>query len=303
MQKRFSLVLVLALTLLISVSGTYAQASMTIVHEHGETVVEKSPEKVVVFDYAALDILGQLGVEPIGVVKASLPGYLSHYKDDKYTDVGTLFEPNFEKIYELQPDVIFVSARQAEVYPELARIAPTVFLSIDTNDYWGSFSYNVTLIAEIFEKEDEVAEILQALADDFAKVNKLAKESGLRTLILMANDGALSVYGPGSRFGVVHNEFGFIPADTGIESANHGQTVSFEYLLQINPDVILVIDRAATVGGSVTAEQVLDNVLVKATNAARNNRIYYMNSQVWYTASGGLQGTEIMVQDVLNVFQ
>mgnify|MGYP001386723986 CR=1 FL=1 len=302
MLKKLSLVLTLVLSFMVLVPAVSAQETVHIVHELGEAVVSKNPETVVVFDYAALDILEELGVEPAGVVKSSLPPYLAHYKDDMYADIGTLFEPNFERIYSLQPDVILISSRQADVYPELARIAPTVYLTIDTSDYWGSFTNNVRTIAGIFDKEDEVEPILGELADDFARVNKLASESGLRTLILMANDGAMSVYGPGSRFGIIHNEFGFLPADTKIESANHGQSISFEYLLQVNPDVILVIDRAATVGGSITAEQVLDNPLVKMTAAARQDQIYYLSSQVWYTASGGLQATRIMVDDVLKVF-
>ena len=101
---------------------------------------------------------------------------------------------------------------------------------------------------------------------------------------------------------MVHNEFGFIPADPQIATANHGQNVSFEYLLQVNPEIILVIDRAATVGGSISAEQVLDNILVKMTNAAQSGRIVYLTSQVWYTAAGGLKATGTMVEDVRKVF-
>lgn len=302
MQKKTGIVLALVLSFIVAVPAASAQETVHIVHELGEAVLPKNPETVVVFDYAALDILEQLGVEPDGVVKASLPPYLSDFKDDKYADIGTLFEPNFERIYALQPDVILVSARQATVYPELAKIAPTVYLTIDTDDYWGSFAYSARTIAGIFEKEDEVEAVLAELAEDFARVNKLASASGLRTLILMANDGAMSVYGPGSRFGVIHNEFGFAPADTNIDTANHGQNISYEYLLKVNPDVILVIDRAATVGGSVTAEQVLDNPLVKMTTANKEGQIYYLSSEVWYTASGGLQSTRIMIDDVLQVF-
>ncbi len=61
-------------------------------------------------------------------------------------------------------------------------------------------------------------------------------------------------------------------------------------------------DRAATVGGSVSAQQVLDNALVKMTAAAQTARIFYLTSQVWYTAAGGLKATRIMVDDVLRVF-
>jgi iron complex transport system substrate-binding protein len=282
--------------------GVRGQDSTRIVHELGEVVVKKNPKTVVVFDYAALDILAYLGIEPTGVAKSSLPDYLAHFRDETYADVGTLFEPNFERIYALQPDVIFVSTRQAEVYPELARIAPTVYLAIDPRDYWGSFAHNVRVIGRIFGKEAALEEELSALAHAVAQVREKAAASGYRTLVLMANDGTLSVYGPGSRFGIVHSEFGFVAADTRIAAANHGQNVSFEYLLQVNPEVILVIDRAATVGGSVSAQQVLDNALVKMTAAAQTDRIFYLTSQVWYTAAGGLKATRIMVDDVLRVF-
>ena len=114
----------------------------------------------------------------------------------------------------------------------------------------------------------------------------------------MANDGALSAYGPGSRFGVVHQEMGFPPADPKIEVATHGQNIAFEYLISVDPDYLLVIDRAATVGGSISAKQVLDNPLVRMTSAYKNDRILYLNSQVWYVASGGLTATKLMLADI-----
>jgi len=303
MQKRLSLAVAFLTAVLVFSAVAAAEDSIRVVHSLGEAVVKRFPEKIVVFDYAALDIMEFLGIEPTAVAKSSLPQYLERFKDAKYIDAGTLFEPNFERIFALQPDVIFASTRQASVYDELAQIAPTVYFEIDTDDYWGSFAYNARLTAEIFGKEDEAEAELAALAADAARVNALAGASGLRTLVLMANDGALSAYGPGSRFGIVYSEFGFTPADHNLEAATHGQNVSYEYLLQINPEAIFVIDRASTVGGSVTAEQVLDNVLVKAIDAARNGRIAYLTSQVWYTAAGGLKATRIMIDDVMKVFE
>src|SRR5690554_903124 len=109
--------------------------TVTIPHELGEATIEKKPQRVLVFDYGILDSLNQMDVEIIGLPKSNIPDYLSKYNDTKYEDIGTLFEPNFEKIYELQPDLILISERQREVYDELAEIAPTVYLAIDTEDY------------------------------------------------------------------------------------------------------------------------------------------------------------------------
>ena len=80
-----------------------------------DVTFEKMPEKIVVFDYGFLDTLDALGVEGIvGLAKDStLPAHLEKYSADEYANVGTLKEPLLEDIAELDPDVIFISGRQA----------------------------------------------------------------------------------------------------------------------------------------------------------------------------------------------
>jgi len=272
----------------------------TIVIEHplGKAEVKKNPEKVIVFDYAVLDSLDKMGVEILGLPKNNIPEYLSKFNDDKYEDVGTLFEPDFEKIYELDPDVIFISARQSEVYEELNEIAPTVFFQVDGSNYLESVKNNMKILGQIFNKEQFIEEELANISSEIEKVNKEVKGRGVNALVVMANDGSISAYGEGSRFGIIHKEFGFTPVDPNIEVANHGQAITFEYILEKNPDYIFVIDRAATTGGNITAEQVFDNDLIKETEAYRNGRIVYLTSQIWYVASGGLQGTNVMIEDI-----
>lgn len=296
------LLLVMILMSVFTYSGL-TQNVIKIEHALGTTLVPKNPHKVVVFDYATLDTLDNMGVAITGLPKASIPDYLAQYKDRRYVDVGTLFEPNFERLYDLQPDVIFISSRQSSVYPELAKIAPTVYLAIDNTDYVGSLSHNLRILGEIFEQQEYIERTIDDLEQEFAAIRDKVTEAGLNALLIMVNDGALSAYGPNSRFGVLHKEFGFSPADPHIEVANHGQNISFEYLLKINPDFLFVVDRAATVGGSISARQVLNNAIVKETSAAKNDRIIYLTSQVWYVASGGLTGTRIMIQDIMQALK
>ncbi|AOY78406.1 ABC transporter [Clostridium formicaceticum] len=276
---------------------------LTITHELGETTLEKNPQKVIVFDYATLDTLNQMGVEVMGLPKSNIPQYLEKYNDSQYADVGTLFEPNYEKIYELQPDLIFISGRQADLYEEFEKIAPTVYLTIDTQDYIGSFGKNLTTLGEIFEKEDFVQNQSQKIQEKITKLNQEVIASEKKALVIMANDGALNAYGKGSRFNIIHNEFGFAAADENIEVANHGQSISFEYIVEKNPEIIFVIDRAAVTGGTTGAEQVLDNDLVKMTDAYKNDAIHYLSSHIWYVASGGLEGTNIMIEEAQAAIQ
>ncbi|QNO15457.1 siderophore ABC transporter substrate-binding protein [Alkalicella caledoniensis] len=272
--------------------------TVTITHELGEATVVKNPQRVIVFDYATLDSLNQMDVEIIGLPKSNIPAYLGQYNDNKYEDVGTLFEPNYEKIYELRPDLILIAGRQRDVYSDLAEIAPTVFLPIDNQDYLGSFTSNLRVLGEIFEKEDFVNAEINKIETQISEVNSQVTEAGKNALIIMANDGALSVYGPNSRFNVIHKEFGYPAADETIEVSNHGQSISFEYILEVNPDIIFVIDRAAVTGGTNGASKVLDNDIVRMTNAYKNHTINYLSSHIWYVASGGLEGTNIMIEEI-----
>ncbi len=277
-----------------------ATSPVTVSHKLGEAVVPRNPERVVVFDYATLDSLDSMGIEVIGLPKSNVPDFLDKFKDDKYENIGTLFEPDFEKIYELNPDVIFISGRQAEVYEDLEEIAPTVYFDVDGVDYMGSVENNLETLGEIFNKQDVVQEELGKISEKMDELNEKVTAGGKNALIVMANDGSISAYGEGSRFGIVHADFGFVPVDKNIEVANHGNSITFEYILEKNPDYILVIDRAAVAGGSVSAKQLFDNDILKQTEAYENGNIIYLSSHEWYVASGGINGTMTMIEDVLS---
>lgn len=276
---------------------------VTFTHELGETTVEKNPKKVVIFDLAALDTLDNLGVEVTGVPKDSLPEYLSKYKEDKYENVGGLKEPDFEKISEIGPDLIIISGRQAESYEEFQKIAPTLYLGTDYTDYLASVKKNTEVLGEIFGKETEVTKALETIDEEVKALHENTSTIDEKALVVLANDGKISAYGPNSRFGIIHEEFGVKPIDPNIEASTHGQSISFEYIAEKNPDYIYVIDRSAVVGGSSSAKQVIENAIVKETNAYKNNRIIYLNADYWYSVGGGLTSISEMVNEITKSLQ
>lgn len=274
-------------------------AEIKITHELGEATLAKKPEKIVAFDYGTIDSLDKMGIEIAGLPKSNLPAGLSKFNDDKYLDAGTLFEPNFEKISELKPDVIFISGRQSKVYEELNKIAPTIYLNIEDGKYMESFKSNVEKLGQIFGKEDFVKAEVKKIEDSISAVNKKVSESGQKALMTLVNEGALSVYGKESRFSLIHKELGFPVADANIEAANHGQKVSFEYIVEKNPDYMFVVDRGAVVvGGNKSMNKVLENDLIKTTSAYKNNKIISLNAEYWYISPGGLGTTAEMIKEV-----
>lgn len=275
-----------------------AEDEIVVQHELGETKVPKNPEKVVVFDFGTLDTLDALGIDVTALPKNNIPTYLSKYEDDKYKNVGSLKEPDFEKIHELQPDLIIISARQADLYDEFAEIAPTIYLGVDPENYMDSFTKNAKTLGEIFEKESVVAEELAKIDDEVKTLKEKANKSGKEALVILANDGKVSAFGPKSRFGLIHDEFGFTPVDKNIEVARHGQSISFEYIVEKDPDLLFVIDRGAVVGGESSAKQVVENELVKNTTAVKEGNVIYLDPNYWYLSGGGLVSVLEMVKEV-----
>ncbi|MHB9924001.1 siderophore ABC transporter substrate-binding protein [Clostridium botulinum] len=276
-----------------------SNADIKITHKLGEATLKKNPKKVVVFDYGTLDSLDKMGIEIKGLPKSNIPSYLSKYKDDKYVDVGTLFEPNFEKLNEIKPDVIFISARQSKVYEELNKITPTIQLNTENGKYMESVKSNLEKLGKVFDKEDFVKDEIKKLDDSVKYINKKASESGKKALVILANDGALSAYGKGSRFGLIHEELGFPLSDEHIDTAVHGQKISFEYVVEKNPDYIFVVDRGAVVqGGHKSVNKILENDLIKTTKAYKNNKIISLNPELWYISSGGIVSTTEMLKEI-----
>lgn len=273
-------------------------AEITIEHELGTAILEKNPKKVLVFDYGLLDLMENLGVEVTGLPKASIPTFLEKYKDEKYTDIGTLKEPDFEKVFELEPDVIFISSRTSAAYEELNKIAPTIYLPVDNADYMASVEHNADIIGKLFDKSEEASKILATLKDRVSAIKTKVEAKGENALVVLANDGTLSAYGAVSRFGILHNALGFKQSDENIEVSTHGQTITYEYILEKNPDNLFVIDRNQVVGGETNAVSTLENDIVKETNAYKNGKIVYLNPEVWYITSGGFTGTSMMLDEV-----
>ena len=273
--------------------------AVTIKHELGEITLESKAEKIIVFDYGVLDSLDTIGETVIGLPKKTLPSYLDKYSSEDYKDVGSLQEPNFELIYELEPDLIIISERQADKYEEFKEIAPTLYLNIDGAAYIDSFKNNLNILGQIFEKEDKVSGKIKEVEEKIGAIKKKTAGMDENGLFVMANDGSLSVYGSDSRFGLLYNELGISPVDESIDSSTHGQKISFEYIVDKDPDYIFVMDRAMVTGAETSAEKILDNDLMKMTKAYKNNNITYLDAHIWYVSAGGIKATKTMIDEVL----
>lgn len=258
-----------------------------------------APAKVVVLDYNTLDSLDTLGLgdRVVGVPTKTLPAHLKGYADKE--NVGTMQEPDMEKIASLEPEVILIGGRTLEKKAELEKIAKTVDMSVDAKNFMASFQAKSRELGEMFGKTTEVDEKLKAIDEQVAATKKKAEASDAKALIVLVSGGKLSAFGPGSRFGIIHDLLGVKAAAPDLEVDNHGQAISFEFIAKTNPDMMFVVDRDAAIGQQgKSAEQVLDNDLVAGTKAWTNKKVTYLDGGRWYLLGNGLGNFPEMLKSI-----
>lgn len=297
MKSKFAVTLALAA---LTVPMAFAQ-DITVSHAQGETTLPAAPEKVLVQDWATFDNLTALGVTVSGVPSTNAPGYLADAVPAGAIQIGSLFEPDFEGIAAAEADIYFIGGRSAAVYPTAKDIVPTVDMSLaDNSDIIGGIKGNLTKLGTIFGLEDKAAALNADLDAKVAEVKSAAEGKG-NALVLVTNAGKIGVYGPDSRVAWIHNQVGIPTAMDNVKDGDHGgDGVSFEYILETNPDWLFVVDRDAGTGTTNgAAAALLDNELVNQTKAAQAGQIIYLEPQAAYITMHGYKGVMILLDQLL----
>lgn len=266
----------------------------------GEVALSGVPTKVLTQDWAVFDDLNALGVVVAGVPSSNAPSYLATAIPTDAEQIGSLFEPDYEGIAAAEADVYFVAARSASAFETAKDILPTIDLSVDNADIVAGVKANMTKLGEIFERTDKAADLNAALDAKVAEVAAAAQGKGT-ALVLVTNAGKLGVYGPDSRLSWIYNNAGMPSALADIADGDHGgDAVSFEFLLEVNPDWVFVVDRDAGTGENTgAAAALLDNELFNQTTAAKQGQIVYLDPQASYISMHGYQGVMLLLDQVL----
>ncbi|MCK9238298.1 MAG: ABC transporter substrate-binding protein [Thiopseudomonas sp.] len=281
-----------------------AQEVLTIEHAKGQTQVQKLPKTVAVLDWSTLDTMAVLGIEAQGIPTSGIvPPMLEQYADERFVRVGTLFEPDYEALKNLKPDLIILGRRAGGKYEEVAKYGPTLDLTPEPTDLLGSVVRNTQIIGQIFDREQQAAEQIAKLQTSVKQLQTLSIQQG-KGLTLLTTGGKMSAFGIGTRFGMIHDVFGVEPAMADLKVGRHGQAVSYEFLLETNPDWLFVMDRDAAIGREgVAAQRMMDNELVKATTAGAKGQIVYLEPVSWYLLdNSGIGVMQSNVDRLVDVF-
>lgn len=274
--------------------------------EEVDLEVPYDPERIAILDMACLDIIDSLGVgdRVVGSAGTSLDYLQDYVTDENIENLGTIKEADMEAVMACEPDVIFIGGRLSSSYDTLSEIAPVVYLSTDTEiGVVESVRKNASTIAAMFGLEDQVDELMADFDERIETLEAFAE--GKTAIVGMCTSGSFNVLGNDGRCSMIGREIGFenVGVDANADTSTHGNEASFEYVVEKNPDYIFAMDRDAAIGtdGAQLAQDIMENELVQGTDAYKNGQLVYLeHPAVWYTAEGGVQALDLMLQDLEN---
>lgn len=281
--------------------------TITSLDGNGEEIqleVPYNPERIAILDMASLDILDSLGVgeKVVGMASTSLEYLQTYAENEDLTALGTIKEADLEAVMACEPDVIFIGGRLASAYDSLSQIAPVVYLATDTESgVVESVRSNAETIASMFGKEAEVGELMSGFDERIQALADFA--SGKTAIVGICTSGSFNILGNDGRCSIIGREIGFdnVGVDADTATSTHGNEASFEFVVEKNPEYMFVMDRDAAISteGAKLAQEIVENELVKEMDVYKNGNIVYLaHPAVWYTAEGGIQALDIMLQDL-----
>ncbi|MFM9369811.1 ABC transporter substrate-binding protein [Streptomyces sp. Da 82-17] len=265
----------------------------TIEHAMGKTELKAKPKRVVVLDVGELDNVVSLGVQPVGYAPTEgddgIPGYLA--KDaGKPKDVGTINALNLEAIAALKPDLILGSElRAAKMYPQLSKIAPTVF-SIRPGFTWKE---NYLLNAAALDEQAEAKKQLAAYEEKAEKLGEAIDESGEKPTVTMLRymPGMIRLYAKASFIGTILE-------DVGVDRPKNQQID--DLAAEISPEKIDEADADWIFTGVYGDAKKTDrskaegNPLWKKLDAVKKGQAKNVPDETWYLGLGVTAADEVL---------
>lgn len=300
-QKRlFPALMLLAVVFLVTAGcgggsgegGGATESERVIEHAMGETEISGTPERVVVLDTGELDSAMTLGVKPVGAVEAipgeGLPAYLEGTQDIEL--VGTIEQPNLEKIATLEPDLILSSKlRHEQIYEQLNEIAPTVFTETTGVTWKENFEVHAKALGRT-EEADKVKQDYQDHIDEFQQaMGERLDET--RVSVVRFLPGDTRIYQKESFIGTVLEDVGLPRPESQDVEDFAIENASAEFIPKMGGDVIFV-----TVYGpeeETTKEKITSDPLWQELEAVQEGRVYEVSDDLWmlgigYTAANGV---------------
>ncbi|WP_434809794.1 siderophore ABC transporter substrate-binding protein [Microbacterium sp. bgisy189] len=251
--------------------------TITVEDNHGTQTVTVPPTSVVATDNRTIVTLDSWGVEIVAAPLDIFPADLSYKAEGAdVINLGNHGEPDLEAVVAADPDLIINGQRFQSYYADFQTLVPdATIVELDPREgeaFDAELIRQVTVLGEIFGKEDEAA---QLVADFEASIDRVtsAYDAGDSVMAVITSGGEINYAAPttGRTLGPVFDVLGLTPALEVEGSSEHqGDDISVEAIAASNPDWILVMDRDAGVSANTDEAYTPANNLIGQSEALQN---------------------------------
>jgi iron complex transport system substrate-binding protein len=259
-------------------------------HAVGETQVRADPQRIVALSGDQLDALCALGLQGRIVAAAlpdgatSQPSYLGAVVH-RVPGAGTRSAPDMAAIAAARPDLILGSqALTPQAYPELSAIAPTVFTGPPGVDW----KANLRTVGAATGRFAAAERLIEGFDDAARRTGTENDAAHFQASVVQLTDTTLRVFGA--------DDFAAsVLADVGLDRPAAQRFTDKPYVeistTEGSPDFAIadgdiVYLSFASPAARDRAGEVLDGPAWRDLSAARDNRVFAVNNEVWQTGQG-----------------
>lgn len=260
---------------------------------------EKMGPSVVSYDHGALDTLVALGLQDqvLAVPKSGLPGYLGRVAE-ALPDGGSLKVPDMEALNKLKPDLVLVTGRQGDSLEELQTIAEVKNVGLAQGSFRDGLEAKVLDLAALYGRKDLARKQLDELWQHVEEKRQTLPED-IQVVVLSHNAGRFSLRQEAVVSELLELQQPELPAS--VKPVERGTRVFYpmtaESLVEMAPDLVLVVDRSAAIGQEPMPEGALAQALAAA--GGQGIPVERLDPALWYLSGAGLESTRLQVDEVV----
>ncbi len=197
-----------------------------------------------------------------------------NFKKEK---IGTVTEPNIEKIVSLKPDLIIATkeGNYKTVIDKLIRLKLTVYV-MEPYSNFEDVCINFQKLADYLDRSDTAKEIINNVKDEISELDSKTKNTNKEKIFWEV--GANPIFTVGKQSFV--NEYNkFINGTNIFEYIDmRYPNISVESVIEKNPDIIMLVNM-----GDVSDQEIAKWNKYKNITAVKNNKIYLLEANDIFT--------------------
>lgn len=264
----------------------------------GKQNIPSNAKSIVVLDSRAFELISDWNIKISAAPKDIIPSDNPLKNDETISNIGNHKEPNFEILASVNPDLVIVGQRFSQHYDAIKEIVPNAkVIDIDIildnnnpNSLIDGLVNHTEILGKIFKKENESKKIIDELLNSIKDLENVKTDDSYMGIIVSGKNIGYSAPSTGRVWGPIFDILKLKPSlKIKNSSSDHkGDDISVEAIAESNPDVLLVLDRDASIATeeSIPAKDIIENSnTLKNVNAIKKRKIFYAPTDTYTNES------------------